>query len=306
MSVNVVTQKDSKIQHFHLNLDYLANENVENWTNSLINRKINNVMRQYSKNFRTKKFILEFNDDLVSLIAYNILNRLSDISDFSFYIFGKAKRTKNYIYKKDKKNFISLRKIRKIKDQCIYVSVFNFIYNVIPQKRKFNNLGISLGIDTIDLMRDFTPQELFTAQQFYGIGYINDGFYYKNLSLSGYNNWVENPCNYAVPPMVKFENQIKGVQLVYLDGNMNNNVEVLRQVEQTDDVVMFFTENEEVTEEQQKLLSSFAHWVKMKSNIPKKEYMNLNNYNLANAFCHDYTSMFIGNWTTRQKEVFNV
>ena len=40
MSVNIVAQKDSKIQHFNLNLNYQANENVENWTNSLINRKI--------------------------------------------------------------------------------------------------------------------------------------------------------------------------------------------------------------------------------------------------------------------------
>lgn len=300
--VNV--QKQSKIQHFNLNLDYLPlNLSVELQTNNIINDKINSIMRKYSTHFREKIFILEYNDDLISVIAYNILSRISDISDLQFNIFGKAKRTKSYIFKKDKKKFISLRKIRKIKDRCIFVSVLNPIYNVIPQNKNFKNLGASLAIDTIKLMENFTPQEMFEAQKFYGIGYINDGLYYKNISLNGYIKWIESPGRCVMPPALHVNDTIKNVYLVWLDENTENNVSVLQDVEQVDDVVMYFIKD---GVDLSRMLEPYSKWVKMKSNIPSEEYLNMNNYELAIALCRDYNPIFKGNWETRKREVFEV
>ena len=300
----VSVQKQSKIQHFNLNLDYLPlNMSVEFQTNALINEKINSIIREYGTRFRDTMFILEYNDDLVSCIAYNILSRISDISDFNFCIFGKAKRTKSYIFKKDKKKFISLRKIRKIKDRCVFISVLNPIYNVIPQNKGFKNLGASLAIESIKLMENFTPQELFEAQKFYGIGYINDGMYYKNITLNGYVKWIEAPGMCVVPPALRCEDKIKKVYLVWLDENMENNVQVLQDVEQVDDVVMYFTKDGvDLTS----MLTPYSKWVKMKSNIPCEEYLNMNNYELADSLRRDYTPVFMGNWDTRKREVFEV
>jgi hypothetical protein len=101
----------------------------------LINKVINDFINKYEKDFNKKIFVFEFNDDLISTIGYKILIAISAIKpEFNFTIYGKAKKAKKQInYKKEK--FISKRKLKKNKDNIIFISSFNPIYKVANLNR---------------------------------------------------------------------------------------------------------------------------------------------------------------------------
>lgn len=297
----------NKLKHWEFNLDYLPNDTtIENQTNKLINDKIQFIVNYYLKN-KNDTFILEYNDDLISVIAYNILSRIKVVEGFNFYIYGKVKKTKQYIFKEDKKQFIGNRKIKKLNTPICYLSSFNLIYNVVSDNKYSNKISKIKSLSTyavtqIDFMKEFTPLELFSAQQFYHIGYINDGMYIKNANILSYSNWLENPASIVLPPCLDRIVKPAELKLLYLDDDMKNNIKLLQDLQDYDNIIMYFYDenDEQIT----KLLNDFSKWVKYKSNIPKSEFMNINNYPLAIHFYENFDCAdFVGNWPTKKMEV---
>ena len=99
------------ILRYRLNMDYKIEDlSLEKQTNFLINDIINDL---YKKIDNSKIIVYEYNDDLISLIGYNILKAVQAIKPFELKICGKKpKKTKKKI--KAKESFISQRKIKKL------------------------------------------------------------------------------------------------------------------------------------------------------------------------------------------------
>lgn len=272
--MNVKSIADSKIQHFQLNMDYLApGVNLENRTNFLISNKINYLINNYGVYFKDTTFVLQYNDDVISVIAYHMLKSLSEISDFHFVLIGKKKRTKKYLNKKDK--FISIRKLRGL-SKYKYISILNPIYNVVSDNDFYKNLGAALGVETIYLMKDFTVDEIFKAQEFYGIGYIEKEIDRNNKVLNELTKWYNEPAEHIVPPPLQRKvdyNSVK-INLVWLSGNLEKDNEVLQDVQDSDNI-NFYCYYERPQSLYGRNWIAFSHYVKNKSNIPNKKYMNL-------------------------------
>ena len=92
------------ILRYRLNMDYKIEDlSLEKQTNFLINDIINDL---YKKIDNSKIIVYEYNDDLISLIGYNILKAVQAIKPFELKICGKKpKKTKKKI--KAKESFIS-------------------------------------------------------------------------------------------------------------------------------------------------------------------------------------------------------
>ena len=88
------------IIRYRLNMDYKIEDlSLEKQTNFLINDIINDL---YKKIDNSKIIVYEYNDDLISLIGYNILKAVQAIKPFELKICGKKpKKTKKKIKAKE-------------------------------------------------------------------------------------------------------------------------------------------------------------------------------------------------------------
>lgn len=294
----------NKLIHYNLNLDYSLNFlSIEQQTNMLINKVINDFINKYEKDFNKKIFVFEFNDDLISTIGYKILIAISAIKpEFNFTIYGKAKKAKKQInYKKEK--FISKRKLKKNKDNIIFISSFNPIYKVA----NLNRSSIDFIIPNFYLFNQFTYQEILMAQQFYGIGYIKDHELNPkfNNSIEEFNNWINNPKN-----QINIEDYCAAPQKITLiwiedNGYEENNIKIMQEVEQSDNLIFYYYDQVEIPNILQD--RNFIVLLKKTTNRPNEKFLNLNNYELPIKFLLKYNNIeieFKGNWSQENKDKF--
>jgi len=73
----MLVEAKRKLVLYDLNLKYYPNKNwsIEEQTNWLINRKMNNFEFQF-QNCSERIFIIDYKDDLLSLICYKILKNI--------------------------------------------------------------------------------------------------------------------------------------------------------------------------------------------------------------------------------------
>lgn len=293
MSMSMQVKAQSKLAHFECDVDYpIKDFRLDNQTNKLINDIINDIIFKYQKGKYT--FVLEYRDDLISVIAYKILNTLSSISNFDFYLYGSSKRTRNYLksIKSGKKifkkymphKFISLKKLKQLhKNNTIYFSVYNSIYKVIPTTEFYRNLGLSLGLQVYSIMEKFTPEEIFTARDFYNIGYIGKEIDETNGILNAYSKWLKSPSKFVVPPPLQKNRPMPAqVNKICLPDDITKIATILQDVEQSDDINFYFFKNRSLINDL--VIFTFNNYVKKKSNVIKSNYMNVDNQELLNYF----------------------
>ena len=285
----------NKIIHYNLNCDYqLENCSIENQTNYLINNIMYNFIKTYKNVFKKKIFIYEYNDDIPSLIGLTILQNIQPFQKFNFYLFGKAKKTKEYI--KNVK-FYSKWKLKKNKDKIILISSFNPIYKVSDNKYKSNKF---INPDYY-LINRFTPDELHQSRLFYHIGYIkNDILNYKYGNLINFNNSINDLSknnDIILKDKELIENKIPKVLFVWIESNkekLEETTSLMQDIEQSDDLIFyFFNGNPSIIYDK-----TFNLLLKRTTNRPNSKFLNINNYDLPINLIKDMKLPydFIGNW----------
>lgn len=272
----------NKLSHYNLNLDYpISTISIEDQTNCLINKTINNFIMNYEKDFGKKIFVYEFNDDLLSLVGYKILLAIQAIKEnFTFKIFGKFKKTKDYKVKKQK--FCSKKELLKLKDKIVFISSLSSIYevaNILKSSTIFqtrHNLKIK---PNFYILKQFTYQEILTAQKFYKIGYIKDGFYLKdNPKLLEKFNWINNLNN---TPNINLRIQSRRpplISLIWIGDNLEDNIKLLQEIEKSNNLAFYYYSGKQIPQ----ILSDnlFKILLKRTTNRPEESYMNINEYEL--------------------------
>ena len=284
-----------KIEMFNLNLDYPIDYiSIENQTNSLINKKMNEINYLIEKN-KDKIIVLDYKDDLISLICYRMLKNLQTFYAFPLVISGKRNRTKEYIKKEKRIGNFKLNNLLK-KDQCIIIQPFNPIYKVTNTKVIFKDFTCL----TIKPLETFIPEEIKAAQIFYHIGYIKkDPIQLDNDIIKDFNNFCcykdNKYCRAATPQFNA------NLDLVWLTGNIEEDCKILQEVENSDNLIFYFYDTEIAPAA---LTSEFSLYVKNKANIPNKT--NINNYRMLDELYEKYISNknqmnWIGNWQEEEK-----
>lgn len=284
-----------KIEMFNLNLDYpIDNLSIENQTNLLINKKMNEINCLIEKN-KDKVIVLDYKDDLISLICYRMLKNVQSICNFPLFITGKRNRTKEYIKKEKRIGKIKLNNFLK-KNQCIIIQPFNPIYKVADIKVIFKEFTCN----TFYPVETFTPEEFKTAQIFYHIGYIKkDPIQLNSNIIEDFNNFCcykdNNFCKAAAPRINT------KIDMVWLTGIIEKDCQILQEVENSENLVFYFYNKDIIYPI--KLISEFSQYVQNKANIPNET--NINNYIMVDELFEKYITEeqfnWIGNWPDEVK-----
>lgn len=272
----------NKLSHYNLNLDYpISTMSIEDQTNSLINKTINKFILQYEKDFDKKIFVYEFNDDLLSVVGYKILLAIQAIKEnFTFKIFGKFKKTKDYKIKKQK--FCRKKELLKLRDKIIFISSFSSIYEVVnvPISSTIFQTRYNLKIKPdFYILKQFTFEEILIAQKFYKIGYIKDGFYPKdNPNIFKKFDWITNLNKSSCIDYKIQSRRPPKISLIWIDKNQENNIKLLQDTEKSNNLVFYYYSGKEIP---QILLDNlFKILLKRTTNRPEESYMNINEYEL--------------------------
>lgn len=291
---------ENKLRHYNLNLDYsMSQMSLENQTNMLINFIINDFIKTYQNKFDTHIFVYEYNDDLLSLIGYKILQSIKAVcSNFTFVLYGKKKKTKKYLDKKIK--FQSKRKIIRNYETSIIISGFNPIYNVM--NKEYKSKIFSQSITAYPLVKKFTPEEIYMAQVFYHIGYIKEKEDYREINgrfSQSINNLVqskisENVANTAAPA--------QGIILAWFDEDVNNNIKIMQDLQDFDGLIYYYFGNKLPP-----ILQDVTYNILLKrtTNRPNEKFLNLNNYTAPAAIVKEYPTLqcqIKGNWPNDKLE----
>lgn len=252
------------INKYKLNLDYpiinsnLSQISISNQTNLLINKYINNFIIKNNKNFNNTFYIYNYNDDLVSLIGYYLLQIIQKYNNnFQFKLIGKIKKTKKYINKKD---IIKKRKLNHILYSNITIIKNNSLYNKVEKRSKLFKKN-----PHIILIDNMTYSEIREAQLFYHIGYIKKDFNLENFkNIQEYTNRYKEILN-------KLTNPKKIVILIIETTNSKLIFNQLNQIEQTDDLV-FYQFNQKTEE-----IFNLTYQTSLKRTINRPNQFNLNN-----------------------------
>lgn len=296
---------DAKLLHYSLNLDYSQNEiSKENQANLLINHLMNEFAFKFQKDFKDKQFVLEFQNDTFSLIAYNILKNIQSVFDFSLLIYGKHAILKSYLKthnKKNKEKFIGNFTFNKLKKQnkMILISCYNPIYQVANSAKSFKEFKT-----TFNLLESFTPDELQIAKDFYSIPSSRaDDIYFKNLIATAFNVF----CNGKERDDFCWRNfkikTPKEIYIIKLEGDNKKDNELVNEVVDTDGLIFYECEKE--IKDYPILLSEYQYYLKNKSNIPG--YWNINTYSIPKTLMKENNIKidFVGNvdrgkWTNEK------
>ena len=268
----------NKLLRFELNLDYpMDNYSIEDQTNLLINKKINEFISIYAKDFNSKVFVYNYNDDIISLIGYEILLSIKSLyPNFKFYLYGKKRKTKKYLENKQK--FISLRKIHKIcckgENNIIAINSYNSIYKVI----NYNKLS-KVFVD-YELMEQFTPKEIFIAQTFYHIGYIKkDLIQNNNKDIIAFQNWIEFRGDIDLEKFDIRNLREKVKVLLMKCGDSDEEIgKKMMEVDNSEDVILYFHNGKDL------IINDKAYNFILKKTDNRLNEWNNNNEELLNEF----------------------
>lgn len=117
--------------HHNLNLDYpkeYYKENYEIQTQITLNNIMNNFIKENINYFnKDYLFIINSQNNINTLITYNILMAIKQLYNIDFKIYGYTYKIKSNIYKDFK---ISKRKLKQEKRNIILIDCFNPLFNV--------------------------------------------------------------------------------------------------------------------------------------------------------------------------------
>lgn len=228
---------------------------------------MNFFMFNYGKYLNNYYFILDYQDDLPSVILYKLFKNLQSVKNFKFSIFGKTKNTKKYLVKKEKK--ITKRLIKKTDEKIVLITTDNPLYDVLNINRISNKIKIEDGDEMIKPLYRMIPEEIRKTQEFYNIGYIkNDKFCNTSFKL-----FTQDDLLHSLSLSNKYNEKF---YCIYLTEDNNKNAELLKQIEDKKEIILYFYEDNRPDI----LNSQFTRYLKYKSNLPYEHYHNINNYEL--------------------------
>lgn len=292
----------NKIIYNSLNLDY-PNKIIdyENQTNKTVCKIMNNFIDTYKDYFNDKIFVLISQDDIYSLIAYNILKNIQGTYTFNLKILGKRKNLKKYIPKKE---FISKIKInsKKIKQDIIFISSFNPIYKVENSSKVYKNLNSDSSFKIIDI---FTPMQFYILSSFYSIKdqdllkkfkekdfldfrwfTLNNGTFQKDSCI--FNN------NYFTNIVDKYLKE-KEVYLIKFLGD-NSDFSIFDDIIRTNNICLYFFDKEK----KEFLETNLNMYINPINCINEN---NANNIVLTKLFIQtNIKYKFLGEWAQEEKE----
>ena len=294
-------QVQKKLLLNYFNFDYPRdNITLDIQTNQLINYIMNDFAKQYEKDLDRKFVILEFQNDTISLIAYNILKNLQSILNFNLLIYGRKKVLKKYFKTQEtkrKEKFIFKRTLYKLikKDKGILVTVRHPIYKVVNSNKTFNNF-----IPSYNIMEKFTIEEIKKAIEFYNIPTIKASFTNKEIEdldklCRGKMFDVEKLSSY-------FSIEIPNITIVKLTGNQEDDNELLNDIADLNDLVFYHLDKK--IDDYPILKSEFQFYLKNKGNIPRAAFLNINTKRLVKYLISKVPKKvtFIGNFTEKEKK----
>lgn len=269
----------NKYNHYLANLNYsIDNVKPEIITNTLVT-KVLNEMLNFVESQPDKIFVYDYNDDLPSLIGYKliILCRSQANIKFELRLLGKAKRTKKQLLKRQK--FISEKKVKKNPNNYALISSFNPIYEVmgIEKSSKVFNLNNSFNV-----IRQFTPRDFLICKKFYGVeDFKYDWFSEDLMYMESINDRLNNLNEKSFWTGSLNPIRLDKIDIVWVPADDIEAIKVLQQVQDSDTIVYYFyDEQEDYDSRGIALLYSYnySYYVKNKTNIPSKKYLNINNY----------------------------
>lgn len=238
---------ENRFLQSHYLLDYKDSDlDDETQTNILIVRIINNICKKIDNN-KIDTIILEYQDDIISLISYRILKIVQlNYKNFNLYIYGKRRKTRKAIKEKSITK-LKVNKLLKL-NSSLYVSSYNPIYNVVSNKKKFNKFYSNIFF----IMRNFTVQELQMARLFYHIGYYKNDILEQNndLNYKAFERFCsgESSALLEIFPYVNINinelNDKKNIYLVRLNSNIEQNINKLQQIEGCPGIVIYLYEED--------------------------------------------------------------
>lgn len=210
---------------------------------------------------------------------------------------------------------ISKRDFSKIRHKStILISSYNPIYDVLNLNGVSNDF-----IGEYSPVRFFTPNEIEILRKFYGYPAFSHEYFKKDgAELTGFQNWVDNPLNYSVPPALKRKYEDVPnipILLVWIDSGdseeeLKKNCNTLNEVEQSDGLIFYYftahelDENGKITNIPSILLDLNYHIaVAQRTNTPNENFGNLNQYRIAVELiseCH-MPYQFYGDWPRKEK-----
>lgn len=294
-----MNQSQFKICQFEMNLNYPMDYYpmaIEEYTNCLVNDKMFHFNKKF-ENTNAKYFIVDYKDDLNSLICYRMLKNLESVCQFDFevLIYGKTWNTREYLPKGQKRiSKWKLNKLMKMPDLCVIVQGTNLLYKVINSKITYNDFPCEVWRP----ISDFIPKQIQTLQIFYHIGYLKkDKMQFSDERVKDFNAFcVGEKLDYHYPDKPKYKR--KTIGLVKIIGEQDKDIETLQQVEDFDGLLFYFTEG--INPMDTVLKSEFSLFVKNRANIPDK--YNVNNYEIIEELRSQITYCeFFGYWSDEER-----
>lgn len=163
------------INYFNLNLPIYEDE-VKN-TDLIISKMMGKFLTEYASQIRQRyTFILDYRNDIFSLIAYSIIKNCASVSkiDLDIRYLGKLKTEEEKKYFKGAKE-IGIKKATKLK-KAILITSFNPICNVIELSFFSKHF-----IEIFNPIENFTPTNLKMIQEYYFSSKDFKKFYIQNL-----------------------------------------------------------------------------------------------------------------------------
>lgn len=292
--MNVVTKTllKAKLEHYNLNMYYPCGFTLEAESNFYIQQKIKEFLNQYKDLTETHTFVLEYHDDILSLICYRMLKVISSFSSFNLVIYGKVKRTKEMI--KDVKKIHSIKLKRLIKqNKIIYISPFNPLYKVAFSKDNFKKFNIPIWYP----IQNFTPAQLEAIRLFYHIGYIKNDIIEDKIVKNNLQYWCENSqiCeNNAWRDInINLDNSPYKNDIIVLNltSSIEKNKLLLQEIENTNSIVLYHLPediNKNTYDQIVMQLKQFSLYIKRHTNA----YGYLNILNEMDITINDYQEFF--------------
>lgn len=234
----------AKLQHHNLNMFYSCGFEPNADCNWRIEQLINSFLYTYKDKLETHTFILEYQDDTISLICYRMLKAISAIEPINIILYGKCKKTKKLLPKEQKKiGRIGLKRKLKKDNNIIFISSFNPLYKVAS--KEFNSTN--LGYDYWYPMKSFTPDQLKILRVFYHIDYIKNDIIDDKIYTKNFQSWCDNQLTGAAGnpwldmkfPFIEEKYNCKRIIVVNLTSSLATNKLLLQAVENTDAIVLY-------------------------------------------------------------------
>lgn len=294
----------STLIYHSLNLDYpRGRTSYDNQTNVTISTIMNDFIHKYKNDFKNKTFILIYNDDIYSLIAYQIIKNIQGLFSFNLKVDGKRKNTKTEISKKDFLNYFQKKKLNK--DNIIYISCFNPIYKVKNNENSFKEL--SHNNEVYNIIEKFTPLQFQIMSEFYSIknNKLLQEFYksyfvklkWFTLHPEKFQNKIDFFIDEYSSEIIDESLQNKIIYLIKLNGD-ENDFPLFDKLLNTNGIFLYFYDSEKINF----LEVNFNFYIEPRNKIDKN---NSNNFILAQKFLRSGINIeYFGNWTEEEKETW--